>query len=47
VSPRVPADIDGQPRAEKTDAGCDQVSDAPVLSRPLTPADVGPAWLKR
>lgn len=40
-------DIDGQPRRVPTDAGCDEVSDAPVENRPLTPADVGPSWLPR
>jgi poly(beta-D-mannuronate) lyase len=44
---QVTFDIDGQSRVGKRDAGCDQVSDAPVVNRPLTSADVGPAWLKR
>jgi poly(beta-D-mannuronate) lyase len=39
-------DIDGQPRGGKKDVGCDQVSTAPVLRRPLTPADVGPEWMR-
>ncbi|MBI5769228.1 MAG: right-handed parallel beta-helix repeat-containing protein [Verrucomicrobia bacterium] len=43
----VKTDIDGQPRTGKLDAGCDQAADAPVVNRPLTAADVGPAWLKR
>jgi poly(beta-D-mannuronate) lyase len=37
-------DIDGQPRAELLSVGCDQLSDAPVTRKPLTPADVGPEW---
>jgi len=43
----VKTDIDGQPRSGKFDAGCDQRSAAPIASRPLTAADVGPAWLQR
>lgn len=39
-------DIDGQPRKGALDVGCDQVSDAPILRRPLEPKDVGPAWMK-
>lgn len=38
-------DMDGQPRAGALDAGSDQISDAPITVRPLTAADVGPAWL--
>jgi hypothetical protein len=37
-------DIDGQPRDDRPDAGCDEVSAAPITWRPLTPADVGPRW---
>lgn len=37
-------DIDGQPRPVPRDIGCDQLSTAPVLRRPLAPADTGPAW---
>jgi len=37
-------DIDGQPRTEPLSVGCDQLSDAPVARKPLTPADVGPEW---
>ncbi len=44
--PSVKIDIDGQPRTAPFDAGCDQFSDAPITSRPLTAADVGPAWMK-
>jgi poly(beta-D-mannuronate) lyase len=43
----VKEDIGGQPRTGKADAGSDQVSDAPVAHRPLTPADVGPGWMPR
>lgn len=45
--PALKTDLDGQPRPGKPDAGCDQVSDAPVTNRPLTAADTGPAWLPR
>jgi poly(beta-D-mannuronate) lyase len=38
-------DIDGQPRGSASDVGCDQVSTAPILRRPLGPVDVGPGWL--
>lgn len=40
-------DIDGQPRTGDFDAGCDQHSDAPIINRPLTAADVGPKWLEQ
>ena len=43
----VKTDIDGQPRSGKFDVGCDQRSDAPVVSRRLIPSDVGPTWLSR
>lgn len=36
-------DQDGQPREGKRDIGADEFSMAPVVARPLTPADVGPA----
>lgn len=44
--PGVTVDIDGQPRGEGEvkDVGADEVSEAPVLARPLTPDDVGPAY---
>jgi poly(beta-D-mannuronate) lyase len=45
--PKVTTDIDGQPRGDQPDAGCDQHSDAAIDNPPLTPADVGPAWLDR
>lgn len=44
VFPQNKIDMDGQPRTGKLDVGSDQISDAPVSLRPLTPADVGPAW---
>lgn len=43
----VRTDIDGQPRPERTDVGCDQASEQAMVQRPVTAADVGPAWLKR
>src|SRR6185436_3793331 len=42
--PEVTVDIDGQSRAAKKDAGCDQQSTDPIVFRPMTEADVGPAW---
>jgi poly(beta-D-mannuronate) lyase len=44
--PAVKIDIDGQSRKGRFDAGCDQQSNDPVTSRPLTTADVGPEWMK-
>jgi len=41
----VTVDIDGQRRLEPPDVGCDQISDAPKLQRPLNAKNVGPAWL--
>jgi poly(beta-D-mannuronate) lyase len=38
-------DIDGQPRRAPADAGCDELSDEPILNRPLTKRDVGPSWM--
>ncbi|MEL7483817.1 MAG: chondroitinase-B domain-containing protein [Planctomycetota bacterium] len=38
-------DMDGQARDASPDVGSDEVSGAPVISRPLTEADVGPDWL--
>jgi poly(beta-D-mannuronate) lyase len=40
----VTKDIDGQPRPEKRDVGCDQVSKEPIIEHPLTAKDVGPPW---
>jgi len=39
--PKVAVDMDGQPRAAALDAGADQVSDAPVISKILSREDVG------
>ena len=41
---QVKTDMDGQPRTGRLAAGSDQISDAPISLRPLTAADVGPAW---
>jgi poly(beta-D-mannuronate) lyase len=41
------SDIDGQEREARWDVGCDQASKARITNRPLTAADVGPAWLDR
>jgi poly(beta-D-mannuronate) lyase len=43
----ITTDMDGQPRAERPDVGADQLSEAPVTSRPLSASDVGPSWLNR
>jgi poly(beta-D-mannuronate) lyase len=45
--PDVQTDIDGQPRPDGRDVGCDQISDAPTTSHPLTAKDTGPSWLER
>lgn len=42
---KVKTDIDGQKRDGKLDVGCDQISDDPVINRPLKAEDVGPAWM--
>jgi poly(beta-D-mannuronate) lyase len=42
----VTKDIDGQPRPEKRDVGCDQVSKRPIIEHPLIAVDVGPSWRK-
>lgn len=39
-------DIDGQVRTTTKDSGCDQSGSPSALLRPLTSADVGPAWTK-
>ncbi len=39
---QIKLDMDGQQRVGKYDVGADEVSSAPVVNRPLTPADVGP-----
>ena len=41
IFPFVMEDIDGQPR-DQPDLGADELSSAPRIRRPLTPADVGP-----
>ena len=43
----VKTDMDGQLRPPRKDIGADQLSEAPVTSRPLSAADVGPSWMKR
>jgi len=43
----IKTDMDGQPRATRQDVGADQLSEAPVTSRPLNAADVGPSWRNR
>jgi poly(beta-D-mannuronate) lyase len=40
----VATDVDGQPRGGPRDVGCDELSDTPATQRPLSAADVGPAW---
>ncbi len=42
VYPLVSMDVDGQARQDPKDIGADEISDGPVLFRPLTAADVGP-----
>ena len=44
--PFITADMDGQVRIAPLDAGADQISAELVQRRPLTPADVMPAWMK-
>lgn len=41
----IKTDLDGQPRTGRFDVGCDQLSQAPVLHRPLSAVDVGPSWM--
>jgi poly(beta-D-mannuronate) lyase len=43
--PAIKTDIDGQTRKGAGDVGCDQISDGPVMNRPLKTGDVGPSWL--
>jgi Chondroitinase B len=38
-------DVEGQPRS-KSDIGADELSNKPVIRRPLTPRDVGPSWMR-
>jgi poly(beta-D-mannuronate) lyase len=42
--PQIKNDMDGQLTPGKFDVGSDQIADAPITSRPLTAAEVGPAW---
>jgi poly(beta-D-mannuronate) lyase len=44
--PPVADDIDGQPRGARTDAGCDQRSDAPGRFRVLRRDEAGPDWMR-
>ena len=41
----IKTDIDGQERKGHAHAGCDQVTDSPIVNRFLTAADVGPSWM--
>lgn len=41
--PAATVDLDGQPRPEKKAIGADELSDAPIIAKFLTPEDVGPA----
>ena len=41
----ISTDMDGQPRIGIYDVGADEVSAASIVRKPLTAADVGPAWL--
>ncbi len=41
----ITTDMDGQPRIGIYDVGADEVSNATIVRRPLTGADVGPTWL--
>jgi hypothetical protein len=40
-------DMDGQSRGLNKDVGADQVSQQPILRRPLTASDVMPQWMKK
>lgn len=42
----VEEDIEGRPRDAQPDIGAEEYSVSPAVRRPLTPADVGPAWYK-
>jgi poly(beta-D-mannuronate) lyase len=44
--PFITEDIEGCPRGARKDVGCFQASGAPPTRRPLTPADVGPDWMR-
>jgi poly(beta-D-mannuronate) lyase len=45
--PDVSEDIDGQPRPESKDVGCDQLSPTAPPFRPLTPDAAGPSWAEK
>ena len=45
--PNITTDIDGQRRDTPRDAGCDQLSDTPIVNRPLGASDVGPSWRRK
>ncbi|UCH63887.1 MAG: right-handed parallel beta-helix repeat-containing protein [Fidelibacterota bacterium] len=42
--PFIADDLDGQSRGSIKDIGADEISNDPVIRRPLTPEDVGPDW---
>jgi poly(beta-D-mannuronate) lyase len=46
-SASIKTDIDGQPRTDARDVGCDQLSSSPITNRPLRGTDVGPSWRER
>lgn len=45
--PWITEDVDGQSRSAAWDVGCDEISDAPIIRRPLQLDDVGPDWLRQ
>jgi hypothetical protein len=45
VNAEIAHDFDGQPRDARPDLGADELAEEPGRNRPLTPTDVGPAWL--
>jgi len=42
--PKITHDMDGQKRLDRSDVGADQVSDKPIIHKPLSKEDVGPVW---
>ncbi len=44
--PFVAQDIDGQPRGETPDIGCDEHSSAPILRHPPNRENTGPDWMR-
>lgn len=40
-------DVDGQPRKDPKDIGCDEVVQSEIYRRPLKAADVGPLWMNK